>query len=110
MLVHGVQPFDKSMYRRDKPPIPSDGEKISAFYNIACCLSRTGNTNDGLMALFEALQMGYEDFDQIRKDPDLEGLTTDHKFEKLLQRFQKVNRKNMLQSFFDNVRNPQQKQ
>ena len=61
------------------------------------------------MALFEALQMGYEDFDQIRQDPDLEDLRKDSKFEPLLQRFQKVNRKNMLQNFFDNVRNPQQK-
>lgn len=91
---------------RDKPAIASDGEKISAYYNIACCLSRTGNIHDGLLALLEALQMGYEDFDQLRQDPDLEALRADSKFEPLMSRFQKVNRQNILQSFVGNLRNP----
>jgi len=94
---------------RDKPAIASDGEKISAYYNIACCLSRTGNIHDGLLALLEALQMGYEDFDQLRQDPDLEAIRADTKFEPLMQRFQKVTRQNMLQSFIGNLKNPLQR-
>lgn len=93
---------------RDKPAIASDGEKISAYYNIACCLSRTGNIHDGLLALLEALQMGYENFDQVRSDPDLESLRADSKFEPLMSRFQKVTRQNMLQSFLGNIKNPLQ--
>lgn len=93
---------------RDKPAIASDGEKISAYYNIACCLSQTGNTHDGLLALLEALQMGYEDFEQIRTDPDLEGLRADSKFEALIGRFQKVNRKNVISDFLNNIKNPLQ--
>lgn len=94
---------------RDKPAIASDGEKISAYYNIACCLSRTGNIHDGLLALLEALQMGYEDFDQLRQDPDLEAIRADSKFEPLMSRFQKVNRQNILQSFIGNIKNPLQR-
>ncbi len=94
---------------RDKPAIASDGEKISAYYNIACCLSRTGNIHDGLLALLEALQMGYEDFDQLRQDPDLEAIRADSKFEPLMSRFQKVNRQNILQSFIGNLKNPLQR-
>lgn len=93
---------------RDKPAIASDGEKISAYYNIACCLSQTGNTHDGLLALLEALQMGYEDFQQIRSDPDLQALRSDPKFEPLIGRFQKVNRKNILSDFLSNIKNPLQ--
>ena len=97
------------IHHRDKPAIASDGEKISAYYNIACCLSRTGNTHDGLLALLEALQLGYEDYQQLRTDPDLEGLRADNKFEPLLQKFQKVSRKGILQDFLSNLRNPLQK-
>ncbi|KAL3138637.1 hypothetical protein ABBQ32_006398 [Trebouxia sp. C0010 RCD-2024] len=93
---------------RDKPAVASDGEKISAYYNIACCLSQTGNTHDGLLALLEALQMGYEDFQQIRSDPDLEALRSDPKFEPMIGRFQKVNRKNILSDFLSNIKNPLQ--
>lgn len=93
---------------RDKPAVASDGEKISAYYNIACCLSQTGNTHDGLLALLEALQMGYEDFQQIRSDPDLEALRADSKFEPLIGRFQKVNRKNIISDFLSNIKNPLQ--
>ena len=93
---------------RDKPAVASDGEKISAYYNIACCLSQTGNTHDGLLALLEALQMGYEDFQQIRSDPDLEALRSDPKFEPLIGRFQKVTRKNILSDLLSNIKNPLQ--
>ena len=36
---------------RDKPPAISNGEKQAALYNIACCHSRMGNLQDGLLAL-----------------------------------------------------------
>ncbi len=36
---------------RDKPPAISNGEKQAALYNIACCHSRIGNLQDGLLAL-----------------------------------------------------------
>ena len=74
---------------RDKPREASDGERISALYNAACCYSRLDQEMDGLKALATALEAGYDNFDQIRQDPDLEGLRVHPKFEGLLARFEK---------------------
>ena len=52
--------------------------------------------------------MGYEDFQQIRSDPDLEALRADSKFEPLIGRFQKVNRKNVISDFVNNIKKPLQ--
>ena len=42
---------------RDKPPTISNGEKQAALYNIACCQSRLGKTEPGLMALAGAARV-----------------------------------------------------
>ena len=36
---------------RDKPPLISEGERQSAYYNIACCHSRLNNNDEGIKAL-----------------------------------------------------------
>jgi hypothetical protein len=41
--------------KRDKPPAPSEGEKMAALYNIACCNSQTGDIETGLAAFAGAL-------------------------------------------------------
>lgn len=77
---------------RDKPPQISDGEKMAALYNIACCQSQLGqpeNIQNGLIALAGCLESGYDNFNQLRSDPDLENLRKDTKFEGLLKRFEK---------------------
>jgi len=72
---------------RDKPAETSNSEKIAILYNCACCHSRLGNTEIGLVALAGALEAGYEDFKQLRNDPDLEALRSSDKFEGLVARF-----------------------
>lgn len=75
---------------RDKPPAISDGEKIASLYNIACCLSNMGgkeNLDNGLVALAGCLEAGYDNFEQLRIDPDLAELRKDDRFEGLLKRF-----------------------
>lgn len=77
---------------RDKPPQISDGEKMAALYNIACCQSQLGepeNIQNGLIALAGCLESGYDNFNQLRSDSDLENLRKDAKFEGLLKRFEK---------------------
>eukprot|EP00798_Chlamydomonas_sp_ICE-L_P025738 gene25738-11398_t len=73
---------------RDKPRSTSDGEKIAALFNIACCQSKLGDSRSGLVALGGCLELGYADFNQIRTDPDLEGLREDPRFEEVLKRFE----------------------
>ncbi|EIE19738.1 hypothetical protein COCSUDRAFT_54599, partial [Coccomyxa subellipsoidea C-169] len=76
---------------RDKPPTISNGEKQAALYNIACCQSRLGKTEPGLMALAGALEAGYEDYQQMREDPDLEAVREDKRFEMLIGKFNRSN-------------------
>lgn len=40
---------------RDKPRAPSDGERMAALYNVACCHARLGQAREGLLALSGAL-------------------------------------------------------
>jgi len=83
---------------RDKPNLISNGEKMAALYNIACCQSRlaaaeedaekrSAHIQNGLVALAGCLECGYDDFNQIRNDDDLAVLRTSEKFEGLVQRF-----------------------
>ena len=83
---------------RDKPNLISNGEKMAALYNIACCQSRlaaveedaekkSAHIQNGLVALAGCLECGYDDFNQIRTDDDLAVLRTSEKFEGLIKRF-----------------------
>lgn len=40
-------------------------------YNRACNLCRLGLTEDALMAIDRAVEIGFDDFDYMTKDPDL---------------------------------------
>ena len=47
-----------------------------------------GNVKNGLIALAGCLEAGYDDFQQLRGDPDLAPLRADDKFDGLLARFE----------------------
>jgi len=44
------------------------------FYNLACSYSLTGQFDRAAIALEQAFQLGYRDFDWLAKDPDLRQL------------------------------------
>ncbi|CAD7700409.1 unnamed protein product [Ostreobium quekettii] len=73
---------------RNKPPEISTGEKMAALYNIACCYSGKNDVRPGLQALAACLETGYDDFNQLRTDPDLRQIRQDPRFEPLLKRFE----------------------
>lgn len=76
---------------RDKPPQLSDGERIACMFNLACCQSRLGeeeNIQNGLMAIAGCLEAGYDNWEQLRNDPDLENLRKNEKFDGLLKKFE----------------------
>ena len=74
---------------RDQPSEASDAERISTLYNSACCYSKLGRQMEGLDALADAFELGFDDFQQVRRDPDLEALRDHAAFQGLLARFEK---------------------
>lgn len=51
-----------------KPELPGP------WYNLACARAREGEKKEALEALRRAVERGFEDFDQMRRDPDLRSL------------------------------------
>ena len=56
-------------------------------YNIACCYSTLGQVEPGLEALDSAMASGFEDFDKIRKDKNLEVLRKSPKFTAVINKY-----------------------
>lgn len=56
-------------------------------YNIACCYATLGQVDAGLEALDSAMACGFENYDKVRKDPNLEGLRSSPKFKVLINRY-----------------------
>jgi tetratricopeptide (TPR) repeat protein len=57
-----------------------------ARYNYACSCALTGERTEALVALEEALRLGYRDFDHALEDEDLAGLRNDEAFPRWLSR------------------------
>lgn len=60
--------------------------KIS-HYQMACVYSMMGNSDASLESLREALNAGFEDFKQIRTDPELSRVRESEEFEDLMSRY-----------------------
>ena len=64
---------------------PEDG---GAWYNLACSLALSKRRADALRSLRQAVSLGYEDYDWMSQDPDLEGLKSAPEFKALLKKLQ----------------------
>ena len=53
------------------------------FYNLACSYSLLKKIDEAFAALSEAVKCGYDDARWLTKDPDLDNLRHDHRFEKI---------------------------
>ena len=51
------------------------------FYNLACSYSLLSQLDEAFAALHKALKLGYQDTKWLSKDPDLENLRKDSRFE-----------------------------
>jgi len=49
-------------------------ENALVFYNLACSYSLTGEIERSVLALDQAIKLGYRDFKWLAKDPDLKKL------------------------------------
>lgn len=58
------------------------------MYNMICCYSKLEEFDSALTCLEELLSSGFEDYDALRSDADLEQLrSVDGRFEETLQKF-----------------------
>lgn len=53
------------------------------FYNLACSYSLMKQLDQAFVALTEAVKRGYDDARWLNKDPDLDNLRHDNRFEKI---------------------------
>jgi len=53
------------------------------FYNLACSYSLLKQVEEAFAALREAVKLGYDDARWLTKDPDLDNLRHDNRFEKI---------------------------
>ena len=56
----------------------------TAHYNLACSLALVGKNNEAITTLERAVQLGYNDFEHLRKDADFKNLQSDPRFQSLL--------------------------
>jgi len=55
------------------------------WYNLACSLALAGRADDAFDALNRAVELGYNDYEWMKKDPDLVTLHGDARFESFLE-------------------------
>ena len=60
----------------------------TAHYNLACSLALSRRPREALDALERAIDLGYDDADWMRQDPDFKGLQHHPAFKKLLAKLQ----------------------
>ena len=58
-------------------------EDSMVFYNLACSFSLTDRIDDSITALKKAVQLGYDDTKWMDKDPDLNKIRSDPRFEQI---------------------------
>ena len=63
-------------------------------YNLACSLAMGGRTTEAIAALRAALERGYDDFDYLETDSDLDALRDDPAYRALLREFGILNSAN----------------
>jgi len=70
--------------RMDRKLVRLQPSNATAHYNLACSLALSKRKNAALLELRRAIQLGYDDFDWMQQDPDLEILKSNSQFQALL--------------------------
>lgn len=71
--------------RMDRKLVRLEPKDPTAHYNLACSLCLKGRKADAVKVLRDAIALGYEDFNWMQHDPDLNGLTEYSGFLQLLE-------------------------
>jgi Flp pilus assembly protein TadD len=59
-------------------------EDPMVWYNLACSFALSSRNDDALDALGRAMELGYDDYEWMKKDTDLSTLRGDPRFESML--------------------------
>ncbi len=73
--------------RMDRRHVRLDPASATAHYNLACSLSLKDRKPEAVRSLKTALELGFEDYEWLMKDPDLRPLQGYKRFEELLDSF-----------------------
>ena len=65
----------------------SAGSQLADAYNAACALARSGDVAQALIWLRRCFAAGFQEIDQLKRDPDLEAVRQDPSFGQLLRDF-----------------------
>ena len=74
--------------RADREMVGLQPHSPLAWYNLACSLSLTGQTDDAFDALGRAIALGYSDADWMQDDEDFKPIRSDPRFARLLAQLQ----------------------
>ena len=69
----------------DQRLVQLKGRDPVVWYNLACSYSLLSRLDDSLDALRRAITLGYDDFEYLKKDPDLHALRQSPQFRQFLQ-------------------------
>jgi tetratricopeptide (TPR) repeat protein len=70
--------------KMDRKLVKLQPANATAHYNLACSLALSKRKSDALRSLLQAVQLGYNDFDWMQQDPDLDPLKSHPAFVALL--------------------------
>lgn len=74
----------------DRDLVARRGDCETARYNLSCSLALVGRVEEALAELERAVELGYDDPDQMAADPDLAALRSHARFQALLERLRRV--------------------
>lgn len=72
----------------DKKIVSLDPNNATGHYNLACSLALTNRIQEALQALRSAFEKGYQEFNWLLEDPDLQHLHDLPEFSALVAEFQ----------------------
>lgn len=72
--------------RMDRKLVRLQPDNPHAHYNLGCSLALKRRKADAIRALTKAVELGYNDYEWMRDDPDLSGLQTNPRFIALLEK------------------------
>jgi len=64
-------------------------EDAVVFYNLACSYALLNQTRAALAALTKAVDLGYDDFEHLKEDTDLDNLLKDEHFQQYIKKIEK---------------------